>query len=112
MFAEYEVFNESLMTDTDALCLYIQDDLKGKIPDTYKDVQGRISISNETSDEIKPIIQKKSGGLSTGGIIAIMIPSIAILIALTVLTFVFTSKTSSAIAPSALKQGSTMDLNH
>ena len=41
MFAKYEVFNESLFTDTDALAYYIKYKLNGTIPAKYKDFQGK-----------------------------------------------------------------------
>ena len=41
MFAKYEVTNESLITDTDALVSYIQNDLNGTIPEKYKDYQAK-----------------------------------------------------------------------
>ena len=46
MFSNYEVFNESLMTDADSLAYYIKNNLNGKIPAEYKDFQGRINIYN------------------------------------------------------------------
>ena len=36
MFAKYEVFNESLMTDTDALAYYVKNELNGIIPKNIK----------------------------------------------------------------------------
>ena len=49
MFKEFEVFNESLVTDTDALGKFISDKLKGEIPEKYKNFQGRINIHNESN---------------------------------------------------------------
>ena len=46
MFANFEVFNESLFTDTDALAFYINENLNGAIPSKYKDLQGRINMVN------------------------------------------------------------------
>ena len=46
MFTQYEVFNEPLFTDTDALAYYIKNDLNGRIPAIYKDFQGRINLVN------------------------------------------------------------------
>ncbi len=48
MFSNYEVINEPLLTDTDALVSYIQNDLNGTIPEKYKDYQGRINFKNQT----------------------------------------------------------------
>ena len=47
MFSKYEVTNESLVTDTDALVNYIQNNLNGKIPEKYKSYQGRINFKNK-----------------------------------------------------------------
>ena len=105
MFAKYEVTNESLITDTDALVSYIQNDLNGTIPEKYKDYQGRINFKNQTvltipiptSEEeeeetnipttntsnqgsFKYFHTKKSDrGLSTGGIIAIIVAGVVAL---------------------------------
>ena len=49
MFVDFNVFNESLVTDTDALCFYIQQNLNGNIPEEYKNVQGRININYNSS---------------------------------------------------------------
>jgi 2',3'-cyclic-nucleotide 2'-phosphodiesterase (5'-nucleotidase family) len=84
MFAKYEVFQEGLLTDTYAIAYYIKNTLNGKIPSEYKDFQGRINMFNGTnsSQTFKRYIQrKKSQGLSTGGIIAIIIASVIVLIA-------------------------------
>ena len=49
MFDKFDITNESLITDTDAFSLYIQDYLKGEIPEKYKDYQGRINFFNQTT---------------------------------------------------------------
>ena len=49
LFADFNVFNESLVTDTDALCFFIQQNLNGNIPEEYKNVQGRININYNSS---------------------------------------------------------------
>ena len=48
MFAKYEVVNESLFTDTDALPYYIINNLKGKIPEEYTKFQGRINLKSNS----------------------------------------------------------------
>ena len=48
MFTNFEVFNEALVTDTDAICYFIKDNLNGSIPEIYKKPQGRINILNNT----------------------------------------------------------------
>ncbi|MBR4618732.1 MAG: 5'-nucleotidase C-terminal domain-containing protein, partial [Bacilli bacterium] len=50
MFAKFEVSNESLVTDTDAFGMYIQNTLNGEIPEKYKDLEGRINIDNTNSN--------------------------------------------------------------
>ena len=51
MFSKYEVTNESLMTDTDAISNYIENNLNGEIPEKYKNHQGRINIKNEKATQ-------------------------------------------------------------
>ena len=51
MISKVEVDKEALLTDTDAVTNYIQENLKGKIPDKYKDVQGRINISTKKEED-------------------------------------------------------------
>ena len=53
MFTNYEVFNESLLTDSDSIALYIKDELEGEIPEKYKDFQGRINFVNNTEISIE-----------------------------------------------------------
>ena len=50
MIGNVEVDREALLTDTDAVTDYIKENLEGKIPDKYKDVQGRI---NKLSKDLK-----------------------------------------------------------
>ena len=47
MIGNVEVDREALLTDTDAVTDYIKENLEGKIPDKYKDVQGRINKSSK-----------------------------------------------------------------
>ena len=54
MFAKYEVFNDSLMTDTDALAYYIKNELNGTIPAKYKDSQEIINIANVSVSNTVP----------------------------------------------------------
>ena len=49
MFSKFDIYNESLMTDTDSLIHFIQYNLNGEIPLQYKDIQGRINIINNNS---------------------------------------------------------------
>ena len=134
MFAKYEVFNESLFTDTDALAYYIKYKLNGTIPAKYKDSQGRINITNvsvsttvpsstvpittipnstapiNNSDFLRYNYNKKSsGGLSTGAIIAIIIPLVVVLIAVTIIALLCSNKHPSTPIP---KIESTMGINN
>ena len=54
MFVPFNVFNESLVTDTDALCFFIQKNLKGNIPEEYRNIQGRININYNSSSNSTP----------------------------------------------------------
>lgn len=47
MFTKYEVFNQSLLTDSDATTYFIKNNLNGKIPEIYKEQQGRINIDGK-----------------------------------------------------------------
>ena len=118
MFAEYEVSQEGLLTDTDSLSYFIKNDLNGKIPSEYKDLQGRINFfngsipsttsnptSNPTSITEEPslnnqtsswryIQRKNSQGLSTGGILAIIIPIVVALIAVVIISMMCANKTA------------------
>ena len=51
MFADKEVYLESILTDTDSLIYYIKNTLNGTIPEEYKEVQKRVNIikRNESS---------------------------------------------------------------
>ena len=53
MFDEFEVFNESLLTDTDVFCYYIENILKGEIPEEYKDIQGRIKFKESSNMSVQ-----------------------------------------------------------
>ena len=111
MFSNYEVFSESLMTDTDSLAYYIKNDLNGKIPAEYSNFQGRINIYNGSAVDntiVTTTVQtvqenssdffgnnyrkKSSGGLSAGGIIAIILPLVIALIAITVIALMCSNK--------------------
>ena len=107
MFAKFDVFNESLFTDTDALAYYISENLNGTIPEEYSDLQGRINMvngsipstpstsptpstpSSSSDDEPRNSFtfnsRKKSSGLSTGGILGIIIPLAVALISVAVI---------------------------
>ena len=96
MFTKYEVFYEPLYTDTDSLAYYIKYNLTGTIPAKYKDFQGRINFvngsvipSNLVKDSEVPSTQdpsyknsgyRKYGGLSTRGILVILISLVIALI--------------------------------
>ena len=96
MLSEYEVDREALITDTDALGQYIEHNLNGIIPEKYAKFQGRINIVNGTNgtNQIFNYFRKKNSGrgLSTGGIIAIIISCVVVLIAITALFFICKAK--------------------
>ena len=50
MLGKFEVHNESLLTDTDAFSVYIQNNLHGEIPKDYQDFQGRINIRDKNDN--------------------------------------------------------------
>ena len=50
MFADKEVYLESVLTDTDSLIYYIKNTLNGTIPKEYEKVQNRVNIINKTEN--------------------------------------------------------------
>ena len=80
MFSDYEITREALATDTHALSIFIEYNLKGEIPEKYSESQGRIIATNEIDKSVGRIrtYKKKNKGLSVGTIIAIIIPCVAI----------------------------------
>ena len=92
MLSEYDVSREALVTDTQALSDFIEEDLKRTIPEKYSQLQGRINITNETeTEQINDIyrnIKKNKSGLSAGIIIAIILPCVAALSIIAILAFV------------------------
>jgi len=97
MLSKYDVIREGLFTDTDTLADYIKNDLNGTIPAEYKDFQGRINLvngskSNDNSDFSRINQRKSNQGLSTGGIIAIIIPTVAALIAVAIISVMCSRK--------------------
>jgi len=97
MLSKYDVIQEGLLTDTDSLSYYIKNHLNGKIPEEYKDLQGRINLvngskSNDNFDFSRINQRKSSQGLSTGGIIAIIIPTVAALIAVAIISVMCSRK--------------------
>ena len=77
MFSKFEIINESEFTDTESLAYYIKKELKGEIPKKYKSLQNRIRVINGKN---KNSNFKKSGRLSTGIIIGIIVSLAFILI--------------------------------
>ena len=49
MLSNYEVYYESILTDTDSLIYYIKNNLNGTIPEKYKEVEGRVTVKNSSS---------------------------------------------------------------
>jgi len=110
MFGKYDVTKDCLISETDQLSAYIGNALKGEIPEEYKDLQGRININkkddstdsinnddninNETIYQINNNFKRKnSRKLSAGGIVAIVLSCVAVLIIVTALIFLLKSKT-------------------
>lgn len=78
MFTDFEVFNESLITDTDALSYYIKNNLNGNIPEDYKNAQGRINLNYNSSSA-------SSSSFSPSPFIKLMIIFISLLMILILL---------------------------
>ena len=76
MFVKYDVYREALVTDTDALSYYIENNLEGIIPKKYSLFQGRINNINEKSEP------NKKNTLTTIVILAIVIPISIIIVVL------------------------------
>ena len=95
MFANFNVTNESLLTDSDALNNYIQDNLKGEIPEKYKEYQGRINIKNNNKNKTDTVkkyshyfgYKKRGGKLSAGGIVAIILSYVGALMIIGVVLY-------------------------
>jgi len=112
MLSKYDVILEGLLTDTDSLANYIKNDLNGTIPASYKDFQGRINLVNGSNSSLIPSSipdteepksnnnsnflrfnqRKSSQGLSAGGIVAIIVPIVAALIAVGILSMMCSRK--------------------
>ena len=88
MFSKYETILDALVTDNQALKIYIIDKLKGNIHDYYKKTQGRIIINspiddntdNSNDDKTKDNFLKKNILLITIIILAISFIIVIILI--------------------------------
>ena len=107
MITPYDITLEGLATDTESLADFIQYELKGSIPESYAKIQGRITLYNETSPETETdsigsnssiSSYKKSGKLSTGGIIAIIIPCVAILCIVGILALIIGKSAPPALS--------------
>ena len=53
MFSNYDVYYESVLTDTDSLIYYIKNNLNGTIPEKYKGIEGRVNVKNSSSNSQK-----------------------------------------------------------
>ena len=58
MFKEFPIVNETVFADSDALGYYISNNLEGKIPSKYQELQNRINIDKEPDDEEEGDINK------------------------------------------------------
>jgi len=101
MLSKYDVILEGLYTDTDSVANYIKNNLNGTIPAEYKDFQGRINLvngsnsspySNNNSNFLRFNQKKSSQGLSTGGIIAIIIPTVLVLIGVAIISMMCSNR--------------------
>ena len=54
MFTKFDVFNEALITDTDALSAFIEELFE--IPEKYKDLQGRINFIKKKKSQSQSLI--------------------------------------------------------
>ena len=96
MFAKYEVFNESLFTDTDALAYYIKYKLNGTIPAKYKDSQGRINITNvsvstTSPNSTIPTTIPHGKRKNTSGFLRYDYRKIVVLFALTIISLIYSN---------------------
>ena len=113
MFNKYETSKEGLATDTESITDYIRYHLNGTIPESYSKTQGRITASNETSTNTDEATDtnsedgnsnsttptyRHSDGLSTGAIVAIIIPCVVVLCLAAILALML-SKRAPAAAP-------------
>ena len=51
MFKEFPTVNESVFSDSDVLGYYIKNELGGKVPSKYQELQNRINIDKEPDDD-------------------------------------------------------------
>ena len=74
MFTKYEEISVTSKVDNEAFKIYIKDVLKGKIPDIYRQKQGRINIIN-----LEPEV-KEDGGNSSLTLIIILVLLLSLII--------------------------------
>ena len=60
MFKEFPIVNESIYADSDTLEYYIKNNLEGKIPSKYQELQNRINLN------VKPDEEKRRKRTSNG----------------------------------------------
>ena len=109
MFTKYETSKEGLATDTESITDYIRYELNGTIPERYSKTQGRISASNETSTNTDKATDtnsedgnsttptyRHSDGLSTGAIVAIIIPCVVVLCLAAILALMLSKRAPAA----------------
>ena len=114
MFTKYETSKEGLATDTESITDYIRYQLNGTIPERYSKTQGRITASNETSTNTDKATDKAtdtnsedgnsttptyrhSDGLSTGAIVAIIIPCVVVLCLAAILALMLSKRAPAAV---------------
>ena len=60
MLTDYEIAREALVTDTHAVSNFIEMDLKGIIPKSYSESQGRVIVTNENDKSVGYFITYKT----------------------------------------------------
>jgi hypothetical protein len=111
MFTKFDVFNEALITDTDAFSAFIGELFE--IPEKYKDLQGRINFikkKKEPEPEPEPDTQPQSPSSSSLTIILI-ISIIIVIIIILILIFIFRGRICSKVDSRNIDTNKEIDIN-
>ena len=111
MFTKFDVFNEALITDTDAFSAFIGELFE--IPEKYKDLQGRINFikkKKEPEPEPEPDTQPQSPSSSSLTIILI-ISIIIVIIIILILIFIFRGRICSRVDSRNIDTNKEIDIN-
>ena len=113
MFTKFDVFNEALITDTDAFSAFIGELFE--IPEKYKDLQGRINFikkKKEPEPEPEPDTQPQSPSSSSSSLTIILIISIIIvIIIILILIFIFRGRICSRVDSRNIDTNKEIDIN-